>query len=72
MATGTMTNPIKGKTSSFDNAMKVGKGLSTLGAKMGQGTQQTGKTQNKGYTIPNYTVNYDMLERTNKLLRRRA
>ena len=72
-ATGSMTNPIKGKTSSFDNATKVGKGLSTLGAKMGQkqGTQQAGRKQG-GYTIPNYSVNYEMLERTNKLLRRRA
>ena len=71
-ATGGMTNPIKGKTSSYDNAMKVGKGLSTLGAKMNQGTQQAGRPQSKNYTIPNYTVNTAMLERGNKLLRRRA
>lgn len=72
-ATGSMTNPIKGKTSSFENATKVGKGLSTLGAQIGQkqGTQQAGRKQGS-YTIPNYTINYEMLERTNKLLRRRA
>lgn len=75
LGTGSLTNPIKAKSSPYDNAMKLGQVTSNVGtaaAKMGLGSQQGGRTQTAAqrHTTSSIPTNNKMLARGNRLIKR--
>lgn len=55
-----------------DTLAKIGKQMTTLGASMMQKSQQAGRatTGSKNYSYPQYTINYDRLERGQNMMKK--